>query len=213
VIWTGSEQRTLADIAALTRPARDRLLVLGNAKSVEAVDVIGTALDGHAYYWSSGDPADPGLANKLAKMAQAVHARNGIWIAPAAPGFDARLVGGTRTVPRRDGQTLRESFLAASASGPDAIGIISWNEFSENTHIEPSRRYGSTELSMLAGLLGAKVELSVPVDSSEALPAAQSGLPGWSILLIAGAVATLPGVVAFVRRRSLRSAPHQAEST
>ena len=38
---------------------------------------------------------------------------------------------------------------AALQSAPDAIGLISWNEFSENSHIEPSKKYGSQYLKVL----------------------------------------------------------------
>ena len=47
-----------------------------------------------------------------------------------------------RAVDRRDGATLRAEYGAAVAPRPDALGLISWNEFSENTHVEPSERYG-----------------------------------------------------------------------
>jgi len=109
-------------------------------------------VDGNAYYWSSVDPTTfPGYVEKLSAMSAAIHDHRGIWVAPAAPGFDARLIGGTRVVDRRGGQTLREELNAALQSNPDAIGIISWNEFSENTHIEPSENYGTMALDVLMG--------------------------------------------------------------
>ena len=49
----------------------------------------------------------PGYPEKLAAMGEAVHANDGLWIAPAAPGFDARLIGGTTVVDRKDGETLQ----------------------------------------------------------------------------------------------------------
>ena len=58
-------------------------------------------VDGNAYYWASVNPRTyPGQAEKLAQMGKAVHARGGIWIPSAAPGFDARQVGGTSVVER-----------------------------------------------------------------------------------------------------------------
>ena len=36
-------------------------------------------------------------------MSQAIHADGKYWIAPFAPGFDARLVGGHEVVPRNNG--------------------------------------------------------------------------------------------------------------
>jgi hypothetical protein len=37
----------------------------------------------------------------------------------------------------------------AFQSAPDAIGLISWNEFSENSHIEPSHAFGNRYLQVL----------------------------------------------------------------
>jgi hypothetical protein len=40
----------------------------------------------------------------------------------------------------------------ALQSSPDAIGLISWNEFSENSHIEPSENYGHQYVDVLANI-------------------------------------------------------------
>jgi hypothetical protein len=53
-------------------------------------------------------------------------------------------------VERRDGQTLQTELQVAYNSSPDAIGLISWNEFSENSHIEPSQNHGMRYLELLA---------------------------------------------------------------
>ncbi|RZU75683.1 glycosyl hydrolase family 99 [Micromonospora kangleipakensis] len=203
VVWTGSDRFTAAQIKETVGGVRGKLLVLGNAKSLEDVESSQAALDGQAYYWSSVDPVTGTTGRKLAAMAQAVHRRGGLWIAPVTPGFDARLVGGKRAVPRREGDTLRASFAAARLSQPDALGVISWNEFSENTHIEPSERFGAADINVLADLLGVGVDVDVPVDSSEPGNGAHWGLSAWGALLVAGAaVVLLPLGVAFHRRRS-----------
>ena len=36
------------------------------------------------------------------------------------------------------------------------VGLISWNEFSENSHVEPSRRYGNRYLKIVADITGAQ---------------------------------------------------------
>ena len=100
-------------------------------------------------------------------MSAAVHELGGLWIAPAAPGFDARLVGGTSVVERRSGTTFRTRLDSAARSSPDALGVISWNEFSENTHIEPSQLYGLRYLEILADVGGAKFQSEAVIDSSE----------------------------------------------
>ena len=81
--------------------------------------------------------------------------------------------------------------------------MISWNEFSENTHIEPSERFGATDINVLADLLGVGVDVDVPADSSEPGDGDHWGLNAWGALLVIGAaVVLLPLGVAFQRRRS-----------
>ena len=205
VVWTGSARFLAADIDNTVSDVRNRLLVLGDAKSVEEVNTTAPALDGQAYYWSSVDPERASTA-KLVAMSRAVHRTGGLWIAPVAPGFDARLVGGAKTVPRRDGDTLRMSFAIARSSEPDAIGVISWNEFSENTHIEPSERYGATDINVLADLLGAGEDIPVAPDSSDP-GASHWGLTTWgALVLLTGALALLPLGLALWRRRRTQTA-------
>jgi hypothetical protein len=150
MIWSGTWKFSATDIARVTKPRRDQLLFLGTAKNIKDYERVATWLDGNAYYWSSVNvDTHPGYESKLNEMADAVHAHKGLWIAPAAPGFDARLVGGTQRIDRKDGETLRLQLRAAAAASPDAIGLISWNEFSENSYIEPSRAYGQRYLDVV----------------------------------------------------------------
>jgi hypothetical protein len=115
------------------------------------------------YYWSSVEAGtNTGYQAKLNAMSAAIHANNGLWVAPAAPGFDARLVGGTQTVDRQDGQTLRTEITAAMQSSPDILGLISWNEFSENSYIEPSRNYGRRYLDVLTDILSHPPPTPIP---------------------------------------------------
>ena len=135
----------------MTAGRRDGLLILASERNVDGYRRLAGLVDGDAYYWASVNPATyPDQRGKLAELGRTVHARGGIWIPPAAPGFDARLVGGRSVVARRGGATLREELDAAAASDPDAVGLISWNEFSENTHVEPSVKHGSRYLDVVA---------------------------------------------------------------
>ncbi|MEV0325467.1 endo-1,3-alpha-glucanase family glycosylhydrolase [Micromonospora echinospora] len=206
VVWTGSEKFTAEQIDDTVGEARRRLLVLGNAKNVDTVADTRGVLDGQAYYWSSGDPVEEKTDRKLAAMSEAVKRTGGLWIAPVAPGFDARMIGGRRDVDRRDGDTLRASFAAARRSAPDALGVISWNEFSENTHIEPSERYGETYLGVLADLLGRAVDHDVLLESHATTDEKPWGLPAWAALLSTVAVAAVPPLWLVYRRRRARSA-------
>jgi hypothetical protein len=168
VVWTGTWRFSPAEIASVTRSRRTKLRILASQKSVADYERIASLVDGDAYYWSSVNPRTyPNFAQKLAEMGAAVHRHGGLWIAPAAPGFDARLVGGTREVRRRDGGTLRVEMEAATNAEPDVIGLISWNEFSENSHVEPSVRYRGRYLEVLAAIRGNRVKLATEVATTQ----------------------------------------------
>lgn len=153
VAWTGTWDYSIEDIASVTQSRRAKLRILATAKSVDDYQRVAGAVDGNLYYWSSVDPStNTGHVAKLAEMSAAVHANDGMWVAPVAPGFDARLVGGKSVVERENGETMRREWSAAMASSPDMVGIISWNEFSENTQIEPSRAFGEYYLDVVRDL-------------------------------------------------------------
>jgi hypothetical protein len=112
-----------------------------------------------------------------------VHRTGGRGLAPAAPGFDGRLVGHPTVIPRDGGATLRRELDAAQASNPDVIALISWNEFSENSQIEPSRRYGTRALEVLANRNGTKLRARGDIDSSQAAASQPAGLGAISAVL------------------------------
>jgi Glycosyl hydrolase family 99 len=200
VVLTGTPVMTRATVAKITEPNRNRLSILASDKNVKSYERIADVVDGNLYYWSSVNPhSHTGYAEKLISFGNAVREHGGIWIAPAAPGFDARLVGGTSSIDRMNGETLRAEWNAAISSRPAAVGVISWNEFSENTHIEPSKAHGNRYLEVLAELTGATSSPSAPLDSSE--PSA-TGSPLRAVLAI-GCMAGLvvASFVALVRRR------------
>jgi hypothetical protein len=163
VIWSGSWEYSRDDIAEVTNPRRHDLMILGSERNEGAYRHIADLVDGNAYYWSSVNPDTyPDYPGKLQGMAAAVHENAGVWIAPAAPGFDAREIGGERVVERQGGKMLRRQVGAALASDPDAVGIISWNEFSENSQIEPSCDYGVQGLAVIATLRGGSAPAGLP---------------------------------------------------
>ena len=167
VVITGTPVMSEQAVAALTGSRRRQLLILSSEKSVDGYERIASRVDGNLYYWSSVNPRTFGkYPEKLLALGNAVRSRNGIWIAPVAPGFDARAVGGTSVVDRQNGDTLRAEWDAAMNSRPSAIGVISWNEFSENTHIEASKNYGHRYLDVLGELTGAPSPSGGGPDSS-----------------------------------------------
>lgn len=204
VIWSGTWEFSTEEIASVTERFRDRIYILASERNLEGYQRVSHLVDGNAYYWSSVDPETyPGYEEKLQEMGEAVHANGGLWIAPAAPGFDARLIGGTRVVERKDGETLKREFAAALSSSPDAIGLISWNEFSENSHIEPSERYGARYLEVLAQIRGLPAPDIGDFDSDA--PAATGtgyGLPmiGAMVLLLIASLAAIVWREAYRRK-------------
>ena len=215
VIWSGTWKFSNQQIA-MVRSAIDapnRLLLLGSERSAADYKSRSGLLDGDGYYWSSADPqGTPGYVRRMVELGAAIAADRALWIAPVVPGFDARLLGGTIVVPRRAGDTYRSSWKAAANTQPSALGIISWNEFSENSHIEPSGTNGNLYLdttrelatgivAVPSGSPGKSLDVSAlgPSDSSE-LSFGRGELE--RILSIAAAVALLVALaVVMVRMR------------
>jgi len=206
-IWSGTWAFSYAQVAQVTSAVRPQLLVLSTEKGMTGFERIAGVTDGDAYYWSSVNPAtNTGYEAKLDRMSQAIRRAGKYWIAPFAPGFDARLVGGQRAVPRDNGQTLRTEYAVAVRSSPDMLGLISWNEFSENSYVEPSKNYGYQSLDVLRQL--------------RAVPAAPAGSPApvtsfspWPnvLRLLAFALTLMLGVAALLylrRRHAHRSQDH-----
>jgi hypothetical protein len=150
VVWSGTWEFSRADIEAVTTPLRATLRILASERDVDGINRLAGTVDGDAYYWSSVDPETfPNYLDKLIAMSAVVHAQGGLWIVPVASGFDARLIGGTRVIPRDEGEHIRRQMGLIAETRPDAIGLISWNEFSENSHIEPSVEHGYAYLDVI----------------------------------------------------------------
>jgi hypothetical protein len=182
VVWAGTWRYKTEQMRSITGTYGSRLSILASEKQLASYEAVAGLFDGNAYYWSSADPlTTPGYQEKLSAFSSAVHGHGGLWIAPAAPGFDARLVGGSRVVPRRNGETLRLEMNAATSSSPDAVGLISWNEYSENSMVEPSRAYGSAALKVIAGMVHAD-PAAVPTLDSNAPSGFHAGPSQFAIL-------------------------------
>ena len=226
IVWSGTwgYKESQLQLVRTAVGAPSRALLLGSERSASAYESRAAFFDGDAYYWSSPDPlSTPGYHRRLDELAAAVRADSGRWIAPAAPGFDARLVGGTSIVPRRDGTTFRAAWDGALQTRPDVLGIISWNEFSENSQIEPSKTYGSTYLDITTQLIAGLPSNAAPspsaTDSGSSPPTASSPHPSpivvdptasnnptnlWGAVLSAVILVALVVVGRALRRRSVR---------
>lgn len=195
VVWSGTWVYTTKQLTSISTGFGAKLTILASDKEPASYQLIAHLFSGDAYYWSSPDPLHtPGYAAKLSLFSAAVHKAGGLWLAPAAPGFDARLLGGIKDVPRRSGHTLRLEMNAAMASSPDAIGLISWNEYSENSQIEPSQTYGPMAIQVIASVEHAKAPAVRDFNSSS-----PSGFdPGPSQFLILAVFIVFLGGSAFL---------------
>jgi hypothetical protein len=100
----------------------------------------------------------PDLAQLYKLTSRAVHfypllagtAEPKIWAAAVQPGYDDRRIPGRKgqVQERENGDFYRMTFQAAIASDPDWIFITTWNEYPENTYIEPSQNYGDLYLNI-----------------------------------------------------------------
>jgi hypothetical protein len=203
IIWSGTWKFSPTEIAQVTESRRTSLLLLASERNLAGYTRLADLVDGNAYYWSSVNPDTyQGYTDKLIEMSTAVHKHGGLWIPPAASGFDARLVGGTTVVDRKDGQTFRTQINTAMSSSPDALGIISWNEFSENSHIEPSKAYGSKYLDILSAVNQVPSPTIGEFDSSESIATFPSVIP-WSRTVALGGLAAviIAGIIVIFRRK------------
>src|SRR5688572_22018711 len=208
VIWSGTWKFSREEVESVVVGKREHILVLASERNVDGYMRLADLVDGDAYYWSSVNPDTfPGYLEKLTAMSEAIHANNGLWIAPASVGFDARLIGGTTVVDRKDGETLQIQYSTAIQSSPDAIGLISWNEFSENSHIEPRVNYGDRYLKVLSRIEDAPAPVVSNFDSSEpgnaVGPDTGLGVFGSDKLLALGVVGLLIVISLFVILRRI----------
>jgi hypothetical protein len=187
IIWSGTWKFSTQDIEQVTKTRRSDLLILASERTADGYSRLANLVDGEAYYWSSVNPATyNGYQQKLDQMSTLAHDNNGLWIAPAAPGFDARLIGGTSIVDRNNGETFRTEINTAMASSPDILGIISWNEFSENSYIEPSQKYGTQYLNLLSQILKTPGPNIAEFDSSIPTKIYPEVLPDSRIIALGG---------------------------
>jgi hypothetical protein len=115
----------------------------------------GRYLDAGSYYWSSENPwTNTGAQSQIDSLGSQVHNAGKRWFAPVEAGYNKQLTGGT-CVPRYGLQTLDKVWSMNKTSYPDGWFAISWNEFVENTYLEPSSAYGAAYLQELSRLIAA----------------------------------------------------------
>lgn len=154
---TGLSAAQWESIRAAVDPQRRTIWIAEGLSGTDGCCIYGGVMDGvYAFNmaWAEGTGA------YWATQSDRMYAEGGdIYVATVHPGWDesrVALVQGrenpTATKDRDDGLFLRRSFNGATASGADILLVVSWNEYLENSHIEPSQRFGDTALNTLAEL-------------------------------------------------------------
>jgi hypothetical protein len=152
VMLLDSRKLSPGTLAAVSGAVRAKLFLLGD-ETASSWPTNGLFLDGTSYYWSSENPNRYTRAS-LVSLGNQVHAARKLWFSPFSAGFGNQLRGGI-CVPRNGVATLDGTWVGNSASHPDGWMGISWNEFVENTYLEPSQAYGTTYLDELRRLIAA----------------------------------------------------------
>ncbi len=93
LIWSGTWEFSREEVEQAVLGKREHMLILASERNLDGYMRLADLVDGDAYYWSSVNPDTfPGYLEKLTAMSEAIHSNGGLWIAPAAPGFDARII-------------------------------------------------------------------------------------------------------------------------
>ena len=135
-------------VSRLRATGRDLLLI---GEGINATRL--GALDGLFYYASNEYQADQildfdrtqSLSVRTYHLLPGDTGTRRIWVATVSPGYDDRqLKDGRvpRTSDRDDGRYYDRQWQSAIDMRADWVVITSWNEWMENTEIEPSVRYG-----------------------------------------------------------------------
>lgn len=155
VMLLDSRKFTVPDLAALLTTRRASLTLIGDEHGrAEWLRGVAPLFDGDGWYWSAQNPVtNPSGATKLRQLSEQLHAEHKLWFSPLSAGYNKSNFGiGGTCVPRGGGATLRLIYALNAQSSPDGWMLISWNEFFENTYVEPSVRYGATLIQAIRAL-------------------------------------------------------------
>lgn len=153
----GLSRQDWLDLRNSIDPNRNTIWI---AEGLSGCCLYGGAMDGMYAFnisWANGS------ASRYSSERRAVlNAGGSMYIPTVHPGWDETLVARREGRPnpspvkaRNNGQFLTTSFNGAVASGANVIMIGTWNEYAENSHIEPSNVYGTQSLDTLRPLISA----------------------------------------------------------
>ena len=173
VLWA-SWELTGSEWDSILGKYRDKAILLCCENSVDA----GTGYIAKMAYFDGNAPYSPTMVqvhpNRFLKMSQECDKQGKIFLCPIGPGAN-RVGSGTGTdVGRENGEFYKRSNAITRGFNPPstAIAIVSWNEFYEITHIEPSVNYGHQYLDLTR-------QFTTPV-----VKPVQVGFPIWIIPVV-----------------------------
>ncbi len=154
-MFIASRQFSYSTVAAVSAVEKSRLFLVGDNTWISwARDA--ALFDGTGFYWSSQDPwQNPQSGSQVQMLAAKVRAAGKAFFAPFTPGYNTQMIGGSSCIPRRGVATLDAVWNLNRPSNPNGWFGVSWNEFVENSYLEPTLRYGRTYLNELARLIAA----------------------------------------------------------
>ena len=84
------------------------------------------------------------------------------WVASAFPGFkdiykEAGVGDGYGFLDARNGETFKSTMQMALENNPDAIQLVTWNDYGEGTNIEPTEEYGYLYLGLIQEIVRASI--------------------------------------------------------
>lgn len=151
----GWDSQTWFDIRNQVDPNREMLWI---AEGLSACCLYNGAMDGMYAFnmaWASGN-----TAFYLAERNLIFQRGGSMYIPSIAPGWDEDTIAAIENRPRptsrrarADGAFLANAWEAALQTESSIIMVVSWNEFMENSHIEPSVLYGTQSLDILRPLI------------------------------------------------------------
>jgi hypothetical protein len=152
VMLLGSRTFSVRALHTILDPVRRRLTLIGDEHGLaQWRRGVANIFDGDGWYWSSQNPyANPRSFGQLRSLAFMLHLQHKLWFSPLSVGYNKSNFGlGGTCVPRKGAETLLRLYAGNLTSGPDGWMLISWNEFLENTYVEPSLRYGTRSLDVI----------------------------------------------------------------
>ena len=96
------------------------------------------------------------------------------WVASAFPGFkdiykEAGVGEGYGYLDAQDGETFRSTVQLALDNHPDAIQLVTWNDYGEGTNIEPTEEYGYQYLESLQDIIRKSINPDFPYTKDDLL--------------------------------------------